>query len=97
MAVRHVRLDQKPHSGFALDRRRIEKPATPTEATIDLLKSDDFSAELSDHFDDAIGTGEAVGAAAFVDVVGRNFHDNLYSDSFIYSALTAASPRPGAL
>jgi hypothetical protein len=69
MAVSNVRLNQKLHSDIALEGRRIEKPATAAERTIDLLKGDDVSAELADHLDYAIGPGNAIDAPAFVDVV----------------------------
>ncbi len=69
MAVSNVRLNQKPHADIALDRRRIEKPATAAETTIDLLKGDDIGAELADHLDYAVGPGNAIDAPAFVDVV----------------------------
>ncbi len=82
MAVSNVRLDQKPHSDIALDRRRIEKPATAAEPAVDLLKSDDVGAELADHRDDAIGPGDAVDAPAFVDVVRCNLHGNLNWNGF---------------
>ena len=81
-AVRYVRLRQKAHSCLTLDRQRIEKPAAAAETTIDLLKGDDVSAELADHPYCAIGSGNAIGAPAFVDVVGRNLHRNLDSVGF---------------
>ena len=55
---------------------------TLTETAIDLLKGDDVSPELADHPDCAIGSGNAIGAPAFVDVVGRNLHGNLDSVGF---------------
>ena len=69
---------------MTLDRQRIEKPAAAAETTIDLLKGDDVSAELADHPCCAIGSGNAIGAPAFVDVVGRNLHRNLDSDLELY-------------
>jgi hypothetical protein len=79
--VRDVRLRQKPHSGFTLNRNWIEKPAAAAETTIDLLEGDDVSAEFVDHRHRAVGAGEAVDAPALVDVVGRDLHGNLDSES----------------
>ena len=79
-AMRYVRLGEKPHAGFTVKRRRIEKSATAAETTIDLLKGDDVSAELADHLDDAIRPGGPVDAPAFVDVVRCNLHGNLDSN-----------------
>ena len=77
--VRNVRLNEEPHSGFSLERRRIKKPASVAEAAIDLLKSDEVGAELADNLDDTIRAHKAVDAPAFVDVIGRNLHGNLVS------------------
>jgi hypothetical protein len=96
MAVSNIRLNQKLHSDIALDRRRIEKPATAAETAIDLLKSDDVSAELADHLDYAIGPGNAIDTPAFVDVIRCNLHGNLTLSAFKYGASTAAPPRPEA-
>jgi hypothetical protein len=56
------------------ERQRIEQAAAAAETPVDFLQRDDVRAEFTDHPDNPVWPGHAIGAAAFVDVIGCNFH-----------------------
>jgi hypothetical protein len=56
------------------ERHRIEQAAAAAETPVDFLKRDDVRAEFANHPDNPVWPSHAIGAAAFVDVIGRNSH-----------------------
>jgi hypothetical protein len=73
MPLGDIGLREQLHPGLSPDGVGVKETASSSESRIDFLKGDEIGVDLENHVNNSLRTDKTVRAAAFVDVVGRDF------------------------